>query len=343
MGLKQLYVDTTTNPPGDSTYSTLLLDTPAPRSKTSIGRLNYSLTDTPKLLVVVLVVESETPNVVTVEKEQVWEPFHPAYSKLRRKVAVEYMRAAGQRFDMLYVPRDVNEYGWSGIVHAIIRIRDEKHRAAVKESLKVGISRKSCHTRGLGGVARRLQTRCTVRGFLEDDTTGIRALLHIAARKPGFLRPLTGYPRAVDARFQDTAPNTSTAFPLYVQVHPHVDSKNIDLDFELVSCIPTLSGPGLLSSMLCVNEPNVEDIAKCFKRFKRMLCGMNARCLYKPEGRSAAGRAKVKLLMSDDTTGRAFQIKDVMLPGDPGTSFEIDGVSRSIYDYFKDGKDTQPW
>ncbi|KAF1361183.1 hypothetical protein EJ07DRAFT_176572 [Lizonia empirigonia] len=97
-----------------------------------------------------------------------------------------------------------------------------------------------------------------------------------------------------------------------------------------------MSGSGLLSSMLCVNEPNVEDIANCFKRFNRMLCGMTARCVYKPEGRSAAGRAKVKLLTSDDTTGRVFQIKDVKLPGDSGTSFTIDGVSRSIYDYFKD-------
>jgi len=121
-----------------------------------------------------------------------------------------------------------------------------------------------------------------------------------------------------------------------------VDKEQLNVDFDLVPCIPgkCLDRVVLdMSGLLSLKVQDSEIMQACLPQIRRCLLGTHARCAYIPGAKTDSGREKATLLTQKNiNTGRAFQIRGIIMPiEDVGFDFP-DKRPTMTYDYFAKSK-----
>lgn len=301
---------------------------PEPHSKTSIGRLTYTLQKVPKFHSVYLTVEAEKETQKQGKTTRDWH--FVKSSHLRTKAIKQWLGLT--KFCMLDGLAAITMQDRDGGARLLIRTLNDARLRSVKEVLKTGSANIELkHTSDT-----KLAMRITVQEpDLVSHNENTKAVLGVLTRK---LVPIQDLPESVpgvDARLpsivkdskdlKDTQAGKVPVFKMHARVEPSFElegnAAKLHLDFDLVPCVPSKSLLTVVNNLVDQAGRKASVISKNLPDIARTLRGIQVRCTYAPRGTKFVGDDKVLsktdlLLYGKKLTGRRFQIKDIRMAND---------------------------
>jgi hypothetical protein len=315
-----------------------------PHSRTAIGRLTHHLESLPDLLVVDLTIQCKTQDNDASDR---WESVKGR--KVRDLAAREWLEMLPIEFSVKRLASVKTGAGVSGArvdARVAFRVNNAKHKQRIERNLKLSkVPRALQPTRKIekgGKMSHTVYYQAVVNDTDEAYQQSILRILQSASRQPDLLRDaVIG---AVDARLPSSIEQPSTSKPmkfrLRLRTQASVDFKEklINLDFDLVPCIKEMPACELLLGLLGTDQLNASLVETNLTSLRYTLCGLHARCTYKPCPKSTEDRANIQLLETNDKSGREIQIQDVQLQSVPVFKTETNKMGVKVEDYFSNGK-----
>lgn len=316
-----------------------------PHSRKAIGRLAYRLDKIPDLLVVDLTLRYKTRDQDGADS---WESVKG--HSLRRAPVTEWLDSLPiAKPDRLLASIKIGAKLDKDRVDARIAfpVIDNAHRQRIAQRIEQG-------PKILGVTEFRIQgdkvQQIMYCQALINHKAGVREqsivrILQTVARLPEHLKDFNMW-MAVDARLpgfkEQNEPGHTPMFDIRLHAQPSVDfcEMVVNIDFDLVPCLPAMSATELLVKLLNTEEPTAELVKKNLTALQYTLCGLRARCAYKPEHKHTEDRANLRFLDKSDRTGREIQIQDVQPHDIP--EFELGDNKKKIKveDYFSNCRST---
>lgn len=204
----------------------------------------------------------------------------------------------------------------------IFPVGHNKHRDEIARAISLDKEAlQSTKKRAKGGkVQETVYCKADINEATRVHEHSIAYLLQVASRQPELLKDYS-MDRMVDAHLPNVkAPKEKKeeqekpgTFDIRLRTQPSIDCQKslIHVEFDLVPCLPELSANQLLVRLFGTDKPTAELIEENLTALQYTLCGLRARCMYKPGKKHADNRASSTILAKGDKSGREIQIQDV--------------------------------